>query len=74
MGHMEAIAELITESYIDCLENITDVTCRDFEDGTRFELRLNFDNETNEYFTDELLIKIYEVRNLLLVMNPSSKT
>ena len=57
MGHMEAVAELITERDIDCLEHLTEITCQDFEDGTRFELRFTFDIKTNEYFTDELLIK-----------------
>ena len=73
MGHMEAVAELITERDIDCLDNITDVTCRDFEDGTGFELRFNFDIKTNEYYTDKLLIKIYEVPNLLLDDEPILK-
>ena len=27
MGHMEAVAKLITERDIDCLEHLTDVTC-----------------------------------------------
>ena len=27
MGHMEAVAELITERDIDCLEHLTGVTC-----------------------------------------------
>ena len=36
MGHMQAAAELIMERDIDCLEFLTDVTCQDFEDGTRF--------------------------------------
>ena len=63
---MEAIAELITERDIDCLEHITDVTCQDFEDSNGFELCFTFDIKTNEYFTDELLIKRYEVPNLLL--------
>ena len=73
MGHMEVVAELITEKDIDCLENLTDITCRDFEDGTGFELRFNFDIKTNKYFTDEYLIKIYEVRNLLLDDEPILK-
>ena len=28
--HMEAVAKLITEKDINCLENLTEVTCRDF--------------------------------------------
>ena len=73
MGHMEAVAELITERDIDCLEHLTDITCRDFEDGTGFELRFTFDIKTNKYFTDELLIKRYEVPNLLLDDEPILK-
>ena len=42
MGHMEAIAELITERDIYCLKNLTDVTCRYFEDGTGFEIMFHF--------------------------------
>ena len=59
VGHMEAVAELITERDIYCLEHLTDITCRDFEDGTGFELRFTFDINTNKYFMDELLIKRY---------------
>ena len=73
MGHMEAVDELITERYIDYLENLTDVTCRDFEDSNGFELCFSFDIKTNKYFTDELLIKIYEVPNLLLDDEPILK-
>ena len=73
MGHMEAVAELITERDIDCLKHLTNVTFQDFEDGTGFELRFTFDIKTNEYFTDELLIKRYEVPNLLLDDEPILK-
>ena len=73
MGHMEAVATLITERDIDCLEHLTHVTCRDFEYGTGFKLRFNFDIKTNKYFTDELLINRYEVRNLLLGDEPILK-
>ena len=73
MGHMEAVSELITERYIYCLKHLTKVTCRDFEDDTGFELCFTFDIKTNEYFTDELLIKIYEVPNLLLDDEPILK-
>ena len=33
MGHMEAIAKLITERDIECLEHLTGVTFREFEEG-----------------------------------------
>ena len=57
MGHMEAVAKLITERDLDCLEHLTGVTCQDFEDGTGFKLNFIFDIKTNEYFTDGLFIK-----------------
>ena len=47
MGFMEAVAELITERDIDCIKDLYDVTCRDFEDGTGFELCFAFDIKTN---------------------------
>ena len=34
LGHVDVIAELITESDIDCLDHLTDITCTNFEDGT----------------------------------------
>ena len=73
MGHMEAVAELITERYIYCLDHLTNVTCQCFEDGTAFKLRFYFYIKTNEYFTYELLIKRYEVLNLLLGDEPILK-
>ena len=73
MGHIEAVAELIMGRDIDCLEHLTDIICRDFEDGTGFKLRFTFDINTNEYFTDELLIKRYDVPNLLLDDEPVFK-
>ena len=66
IGHMEDVAELITEMDIDCIEHLTDIPCQEFEGGTGFELRFTFYFKTKKYFTDELLIKIYEVPNLLL--------
>ena len=73
MRHVEAVAELITERDIDFLEHLTYVTCQDFEGGTGFELHFNFDIKTKKYLTDELLIKRYEVRNLLLDYEPILK-
>ena len=66
MVNMEAVAKLITERDTDCLEHLTNFSFRDFEDGTGFKLRFTFDIKTTKYFTDELLINRYEVRNLLL--------
>lgn len=34
LGHVDVIAELITEADIDCLDHLTDITCTNFEDGT----------------------------------------
>ena len=48
MRHMEAVAKLITERDIYCLDRITDITCQDFEDGTGLELRFTFDIKTNK--------------------------
>ena len=73
MGHMEAVAKIITERVIDFLEHLTGVTCPYFEDSTGFELRFTFDIKTNKYFTHGLLIKRYEVRNLLLDVEPILK-
>ena len=36
MGHMESVSELITDRNIYCVNNLTNVTCRYFEDGTGF--------------------------------------
>ena len=73
MGHMEALSGLIMEREIDCLDNLTNVTCRDFDNSTRFELRFTFNINTKEYFTDESLIKRYEVLNLVLEDEPILK-
>ena len=48
MGHMEALAKLITERDIDSLEHLADVTCGDFENGTGFELRFTIGIKTNK--------------------------
>ena len=58
---------------IDCLDNLTHVIFRYFEESTGFESRFTFDIKTNKYFTDELLIKRYEVPNLLLDDEPILK-
>jgi len=34
LGHLDVIAELITEAEVDCLDHLTDITCTNFEDGT----------------------------------------
>lgn len=70
MGHMETVAELVTESDVDCLEFLTDVQCEDFPDGRGFTLKFFFQKELNTYFTNEVLTKTYEIPNLLLEGEP----
>ena len=70
---MEAVAKLIIEKYIDCLEHLTNIIFQEFEGDTGFELCFTFNIKTNEYFTDGLLIKRYEVPNLLLDDEPILK-
>ncbi|KAL7454159.1 hypothetical protein ACHAWC_006749, partial [Mediolabrus comicus] len=65
MGHIDIIAELITEQDIDCLDHLIDITCSDFTNGTGFELHFHFNTETNPFFTNSVLSKRYEVPNLL---------
>ena len=71
MGHMEAVAELITEADVDCLENLTDVKCIDNEDGKSFALEFHF--KPNPYFTNTVLRKKYTIPNLLLDDEPILK-
>jgi len=71
MGHMETIAELITESDVDCLEHLIDVTCEDFLDGKGFTLKFHF--RKNEYFENDVITKSYEIPNLLLEDEPILK-
>lgn len=65
MGHIDIIAELITEQDIDCLDHLIDITCTDFTNGSGFELHFHFNTETNPFFTNSVLTKRYEVPNLL---------
>ena len=66
VGQMEAVAEIIMERDIYCVEHLSSVTFQDFEDGTGFELSFTYDINTIEYFTDEIFINRYEVPNILL--------
>lgn len=68
MGHVDVIAELITEADVDCLDHLTDVTCNDFPDGLGFELQFHF--SSNPFFTNPILSKRYEVPNLLTEDEP----
>lgn len=72
MGHEEDVAELLTEEDVDCLEYLTDITCRDFDDGKGFELQFHF-SEQNPYFTNRVLTKTYDVPNLLVADEPILK-
>eukprot|EP00804_Cyclotella_cryptica_P023930 CCRYP_010049-RA/>CCRYP_010049-RA protein AED:0.00 eAED:0.00 QI:872/-1/1/1/-1/1/1/152/251 len=60
-----------TPEDVDCLEYLTDITCKDFPDGTGFELAFHF--STNPYFTNPILTKRYEVPNLLTEDEPILK-
>ena len=71
MGHMEPVAELLTEEDVDCLENLTDIVCLDDPEGTGFTLEFHF--APNTYFSDTVLTKRYEVPNLLLADEPILK-
>ncbi|KAL7517749.1 hypothetical protein ACHAWX_002644 [Stephanocyclus meneghinianus] len=71
MGNMDVVAELITEEDIDCLEYLTDIACKDFPDGTGFELAFHF--SPNPYFANPILTKRYEVPNLLTEDEPILK-
>jgi nucleosome assembly protein 1-like 1 len=71
MTHMETIGELITEEDVDCLEHLQDIQCEDDEDGKGFTLRFFF--AENEYFTNTVLTKSYQVPNLLVSDEPMIK-
>ena len=71
MGHMEVIAESITEEDVDCLEHLLDIKCLDAPDGNGFTLEFYFG--PNEYFQNAVLTKKYEVPNLLLADEPILK-
>ena len=71
MGHMQAVAELVTETDVDCLESLTDVRCTDDEDGEGFTLEFHF--APNDYFSNKVLTKKYTIPNLLLDDEPILK-
>jgi nucleosome assembly protein 1-like 1 len=71
MGHMQAVAELITEGDVDCLESLVNITCEDDEDGGGFTIKFVF--APNDYFHNDLLTKRYEIPNLLLDDEPILK-
>mmetsp|Transcript_17242 Transcript_17242/g.31158 ORF Transcript_17242/g.31158 Transcript_17242/m.31158 type:complete len:449 (+) Transcript_17242:35-1381(+) len=72
MGHVDVIAELITEADVDCLDHLVDITCQDFPDGLGFELHFHF-SPNNPFFKNTTLSKRYEVPNLLTEDEPILK-
>jgi nucleosome assembly protein 1-like 1 len=73
MGHMEGVSELIAEQDVECLEALTDITCTDHPNGNGFVLTFYFDTERNTYFTNPVLMKEYDIPNLLLEDEPILK-
>jgi nucleosome assembly protein 1-like 1 len=71
LGHMDVVAELITEQDVDCLEHLEDIRCENEENGEGFSLSFHF--APNDYFENAVLTKRYEVPNLLLADEPILK-
>lgn len=71
MANFEIVSELLTESDNDCLLNLEDIQCEDFDDGKGFTLTFHF--KDNDFFTNRVLTKRYEVPNLLLDDEPILK-
>eukprot|EP00977_Amphora_coffeiformis_P005044 scaffold1068_cov167-Amphora_coffeaeformis.AAC.2 len=71
MTQMETVGELITEEDVDCLEHLQDITCEDDDDGKGFTLCFTFG--PNEYFSNTILTKRYEVPNLFTSDEPILK-
>jgi len=71
MSNIEPIAELITESDFECLSSLEDIKCKDFEDGKGFILEFHF--KDNDFFTDKILTKKYDIPNLFLDDEPILK-
>jgi len=72
MSHNDAIAELICEDDVDCLEHLVDIACVDRDDGLGFTLSFHF--TPNVYFTNDVLTKSYVVPNLLSSDEPMLKS
>mmetsp|Transcript_26299 Transcript_26299/g.37687 ORF Transcript_26299/g.37687 Transcript_26299/m.37687 type:complete len:386 (-) Transcript_26299:157-1314(-) len=68
MGHMNVIAECITEQDIECLEHLVDVKYLDHPDGKGFTLYFYF--RPNEFFENDVLTKRYDVPNFLSEEEP----
>jgi nucleosome assembly protein 1-like 1 len=71
MSNIDPISELITEADFECLSALYDIQCNDFEDGKGFTLEFHF--KENDFFTEKVLTKRYEIPNLLLADEPILK-
>lgn len=71
MTQMDTVGEIITEQDVDCLEHLQNIVCEDREDGMGFTLKFYFG--PNDYFTNNVLTKVYEVPNMLLSDEPILK-
>lgn len=71
MMHMDVISELVSEDDVDCLEHLMDVSCNLASNGQGFTLSFQF--APNEYFSNSVLTKAYEVPNLLTSDEPLLK-
>jgi nucleosome assembly protein 1-like 1 len=67
----DTCAEWINEDDVKVLEHLIDITNEDREDGKGFTLTFHF--QENDYFTNVVLTKTYNVPNLLLSDEPSLK-
>lgn len=71
LAHADALADLMTENDLTCLESLQDIQCVDDENGEGFTLTFHFSE--NEFFENSVLTKRYEVPNLLLGDEPILK-
>ena len=71
MSEEETIGEQLTEPDVDCLATLENIEYEDFADGKGFVLFFHF--AENDYFHDKVLVKKYEVPNLLLSDEPMLK-
>jgi len=65
MTHLDSVSEIISEDDVDCLALLNDITCVDRDDGKGFTLTFHF-QQPNDYFSNPVLTKSYEIPNLLL--------
>ena len=60
---------MIEEGDVGCLAHLVDVRCVDNDDMQGFKLEFEF--EENDFFTNSVLTKVYEVETLLGVDEPT---